>query len=195
MTTRELKPKECDNPACGKLFMPWRSTQVACSLPCGMIIAADKEKRKKLRAIRLERSEWYAKNMTLNAAYAKAQPAVNEFVRLRDASFGCISCETGRVQDAGHLFPIGQKYRCNPIRINPFLIHGQCRQCNGYEGGNVHGYLAGLKNRYSQKYIDQCYAIKAAADRGEIPPFTKDELVVKAAEYRKLSRELKRAAA
>lgn len=194
MNARALKPKECANPACDKTFTPWRSTQVACSYPCGLIVAADKERRKKLRAIRLERREWYAKNMTLNAAYVLAQTACNLYVRMRDKFKGCISCEKGAVEDAGHLFPIGGKYRCNPIRIDPRLIHGQCVTCNHHLGGNVHGYLAGLRARYGQPFVDECYAVKAAADRGEVPPFTKDEVLAKAAEFRGWARELKGAA-
>lgn len=194
MSARVLKPKDCANPDCRKPFTPWRSTQVACSYPCGVIVSADRERRKKLREIRKERSEWYAKNMTVNAAYVQAQPAVNTYVRLRDRPFGCISCATGKVEDAGHLFAIGAKYRCNPIRIDPRLIHGQCVECNHHLRGNVHGYLAGLTARYGKDYVDLCYDIKRMADHGQLPKLTKDEVLAKAAEFRKLARELKVAA-
>lgn len=189
-----MKPGECRNPACGKTFVKWSSTQVACSYQCGLIVAADKAKRKKLKEIRKERRDWYVKNMTLNAAYVIAQTAVNLFVRLRDRASGCISCEKGGVEDAGHLFPIGAKYRCNPIRIDPRVIHGQCVECNHHLGGNVHGYLAGLKARYGQEYVDLCYDIKRMADHGELVKLSKDQVLEKAVEYRKLAREMKAAA-
>lgn len=153
--------------------------------------AEAKERRERRAELRRQRE----KLMTMNGLYVVAQRAVNAYVRLRDRFKGCISCDSGRVDDAGHLFPIGSKWRCHPIRLNPRLIHGQCRKCNSYVGGgNLHGYLAGLEARYGKAYVATCYAIKEQAERGEIPLFTRDEVRAKAAEFNRLAREQRAAA-
>jgi len=183
--------------------MPRHSTlETCCSPSCGIEYARTAPQKRldadwrKARAVeKRELREAKAKLLTMNALYAVAQRAVNAFVRLRDRFKGCISCDSSRVDDAGHLFPIGSKWRCHPIRLDPKLIHGQCRKCNSYiGGGNVHGYIAGLIQRYGQDYVDECYAIKNTAERGEILLLTRDEVAAKAAEFSRLAREQRKAA-
>jgi hypothetical protein len=138
--------------------------------------------------------EQLRKLLPISALYRGAQVAVNAYVRLRDRNKGCISCDSGRVDDAGHLFPIGSKWRCHPLRLDTRLIHGQCRKCNSYTGGgNVHGYIAGLIQRYGQEYVDRCYAIKNAAERGEMPLLTREGVTAKATEFNRMVRELRKA--
>jgi hypothetical protein len=187
---------------CKKPFEPKFSTlEACCSPPCAIAyakaasptrLAADV--RKARAAEKREHRAAKVKAMTVNALYAVAQRAVNAFVRFRDRFKGCISCPSSRVDDAGHMFPIGSKWRCHPIRLDPRLINGQCRKCNSYVGGgNLHGYLEGLERRYGKAFVDECYAIKAAAERGEIPLLTRDEIIAKGAEFNRATREARAA--
>lgn len=184
---------------CKKPFDPFNTLQVCCSAACSIAYArltpAEKQAKQRKRLAAAEKREAREKLMSMNQLYALAQKAVNAYVRMRDAHKGCISCESGRVDDAGHLFPIGSKWRCHPLRLDIRLIHGQCRKCNSYTGGgNVHGYLAGLTDRYGRGYVDECYAIKNAAERGEIAPLTREEVKERAVEFNRLVREQRRAA-
>ena len=77
----------------------------------------------------------------------------NEFIRIRDAKKGCISCTTGRVENAGHRFSTG----ANPspaLRFCEENVHGQCIRCNYTLAGNPDGYDHGLIKRYGQKYLE-----------------------------------------
>jgi hypothetical protein len=143
--------------------------------------------------VRKAKREWRAKNKTLSTLCKEAQKDINAYVRVRDQGEGCISCETGSAEDAGHFFPIGSKYRCNRIRFDTEAIHGQCRKCNSYVGGgNLHGYIAGLEARFGRAYVDDLYALKAKADQGLLAPLTKEEVREIAREHRKLAREMRR---
>lgn len=195
--------KRCRYSKCKQRFEPKRSSlETCCSPSCAIGYAREssverllKDREKARKAERRESREERARSMPMTAVYKVAQAAVNAYVRLRDRFKGCISCDSGRVDDAGHLFPIGSKWRCHPLRLDARLIHGQCRKCNSFTGGgNVHGYLVGLKARYGQAYVDECYAIKAAAERGEVALLTRDEVRAKAAEYNRLAREARAAA-
>lgn len=191
-----VKPKRCR--VCRREFIPARPLQACCQYSCAITYSrgsGDRQSAATKRVRAAEKREIRERHLTLNGAYVLAQKAVNAFVRLRDQNKGCVSCEKGKVEDAGHLFPIGGKYRCNPIRIDPRLIHGQCVECNHHLGGNVHGYLEGLRNRYGQEYVGVCYDIKRMADSGELPKWTKDEVLAKAAEFRAMTRGLSKARA
>lgn len=197
-----VKPKKCR--VCRRPFIPARPLQSCCQYSCAITYsrgsgarqsAATKRVRvAEKREQRRETREAKAKAMTMEHLYKIAQAAVNAYVRLRDRFKGCISCDSGRVDDAGHLFPIGSKWRCHPLRLDIRLIHGQCRKCNSYTGGgNVHGYLAGLKARYGEEYVQLCYDIKTMAEHGEIPLLTRDEVREKAREFNRLAREQRKA--
>lgn len=195
--------KRCRYSKCGKRFAPKFSTlEECCSTPCAIGYAresspdrlerlhrraAAKEKRDARAALR----EGRERLKTLGEHCADTQRVVNTFVRVRDFGKGCISCETGAVQDAGHLFPVGRKYMRSMFRFMVKVIHGQCRQCNRMEGGNVHGYLAGLVKRYGQAYVDECNELKRQADTGELPKLTREMCKQIAAEHRTLAREAK----
>jgi hypothetical protein len=118
---------------------------------------------------------------------------VNLYVRVRDFGKGCIACQAGKVQDAGHLFPIGSKYRANRLRFYTPAIHGCCVKCNRYVGGgNVIAFREGIVQRYGQAYLDELDEYKRRADRGDLAPLTKDEARQISADHRRMARELGR---
>ena len=66
----------------------------------------------------------------------KAQAVFNKFIRARDASMPCISCNrhhTGSY-DAGHYLSVGA---CPELRFDEANVHKQCVPCNQYKSGNV----------------------------------------------------------
>jgi hypothetical protein len=186
--------KLCRN--CRKEFPQFNSLEVVCSVRCAMAYATkhpDGVKRIALKAKRLETREVLERLKPLTRICADAQKDVNRYVRIRDFGKGCISCDTGAVEDAGHFYPIGSKYRVNRLRFDTRAIHGQCRQCNSFKGGgNVHGYRVGLARRYGEEFLLELDLLKRAADQGELERLTKDEARSIAAEHRKMTRELER---
>jgi hypothetical protein len=151
----------------------------------------NREQRAARLKLRRELREGRERLKTLGAMCVDTQKSVNLYVRIRDFGKGCISCDTGAVEDAGHFYPIGSKYRVNRLRFDTRAIHGQCRKCNSYTGGgNVHGYRAGLIRRYGEAFLLELDDLKRSADQGLLEPLTKDEVRSIAAEHRKLAREL-----
>lgn len=191
------RDKKCRYSACGKPFTPKRSLQVVCeTYQCALGYerqCAEKRARraravdKRVTRVRLDELK------TLAKLCVEAQRPVNLFVRARDYGLGCISCETGRVEQAGHFFPIGSKWRCHRLRFDTRLIHGQCVQCNHSEGGNVHGYIEGIKRRFGPEKLEEMYAIKAAAERGELVPLTREEVREIKQSHWRMGRELAKA--
>lgn len=193
-SARTLPKKRCR--ICRREFEPRLSTQVCCSPNCAIAYARSQPKavaKTAAKLVRQEKRERKEGSESLETVCAKAQKDVNAYVRARDRHKGCISCESGRVDDAGHFFPIGSKYRVNRLRFDTRAIHGQCRKCNSYVGGgNLHGYIAGLIRRYGQSYVDSLYEIKAEADQSVLDRLTKDEVKSIAKSHRVKRRELER---
>lgn len=82
---------------------------------------------------------------------AKLKKIFNEYIRIRDARKGCISCG-GPVQQAGHFYSVG----ANPqpaMVFNELNVHGQCVRCNYTLAGNPTGYRKGLLKRYGPDVV------------------------------------------
>lgn len=90
------------------------------------------------------------------------QRAVNRYVRLRDKGKPCISCGRyehefssdslrGSVWDAGHFKTVGAHPE---LRFDLRNINGQCRSCNGFEGGRVADQERGIVARFGQARLD-----------------------------------------
>ena len=92
---------------------------------------ADKERVKPLTKLRSE-----------------AQAVVNRYVRLRDYSLGCVSCDKPPTWwgqwHASHFHPTG---RSSGLRFNLWNIHKSCSQCNTHLSGNLRSYEPELINR------------------------------------------------
>ncbi len=183
------KPRKCANKACRKKFTPSANWLTCCGTDCMLAVIRERKAKQVRREQRKERERL----KSLGTVCAESQASVNLYVRVRDFGKGCISCETGKVEDAGHYFPIGSKYRVNRLRFDTRAIHGQCRACNSYKGGgNIHGYTAGLIRRYGEEFLLELDALKRDADQGLLAPLTKDEARQIAADHRKMARELGR---
>lgn len=182
---RAARQRKCK--VCGDWFRPRSTTQRVCpNLSCAIEFARQVKEREDRRERRQRREQM----KTLGQLCAETQRHVNKFVRVRDAERSCICCSDGAAEDAGHFFPIGQKYRVSRIRFDARVIHGCCAKCNRFiGGGNIHGYIAGIESRYGSAELKSLYLIKADADRPQ-PKLTKAHVRLIGQAYRRLTKEL-----
>jgi len=140
------RPKVCKQ--CGEEFIPARPLQSVCHVWCAIaqsraktaVEAAKIEaRRQRERKVELKpRSKWLA----------EAQAAVNAYVRLRDQSQPCISCQrhhTGQYH-AGHYRSVGAM---PSLRFNLWNIHKQDSACNAQLSGNLIEYRINLVKKLS----------------------------------------------
>ena len=192
------KPKKCKNPACGISFPPQRLGQAVCSPKCGLAIKDVNQEKARKSLAQIERREIKVRKEKLKSRaehLREAQAAVNEYVRLRDASLPCISCDsmpsdhdliTGSRWDAGHYRSVGA---CPELRFEPLNIHRQCVKCNRNLSGNAVEYRIRLVNRIGADKVDWLEGPHSARK------YTVDEIKTIKADYRAMTRELKGAAA
>lgn len=177
ISTRQPKPKRCQNAECGTKFVPQRLGQRVCSPACALA-TKDKHQAPARKAIAdRQRKELRASQERIKSRgdhLREAQAAFNEFIRLRDAHHPCISC--GRHHEgqyhAGHYRTVG----ANPeLRFDEDNVHKQCAPCNNHKSGDIVNYRINLLARIGadrvarlegphkpQKLsIDQIKAIKA----------------------------------
>ncbi|MBB0618613.1 recombination protein NinG, partial [Escherichia coli] len=142
-STRQRKPRKCQNPACGQDFTPrFSSTQKVCSPACALAIK-DKHSKPARKAIadRNRREIKVRKERLKSRAdhLREAQQAFNEFIRLRDADHPCISC--GRHHEgqyhAGHYRTVAASPE---LRFEPLNVHKQCAPCNNHKSGDIVNY-------------------------------------------------------
>jgi hypothetical protein len=157
MTERTLKPKRCRS--CKTAFMPARSMQTACSVPCAQAWAAKVAAQKAARAKRDERKslrEAMEKAKTRGEHLRELQAAFNAWVRLRDAGLPCISCNrpaSWRGQwDAGHYLSRGSS---PALRFDPANVHKQCLPCNRHQSGFLVAYRMNLIKKIGQAEVDR----------------------------------------
>lgn len=183
------KPKTCKNPACRASFAPQRMGQAVCSPKCALaVVEVQKAKEKKSLALAGRRDIKVRKEKLKSRAdhLKDTQQAFNAWIRARDAGQPCISCgTTADVQYcAGH-------YRTTAaapeLRFEPLNVHLQCnRNCNMGKSGNLLGYRPRL--------LEKIGAEKLAWLEGphEAKKYAVDELKAMTADYRALTRELKK---
>jgi hypothetical protein len=139
------KTRECKT--CGSTFTPWSTTQTVCGRTCAAKkVKADRKAEKAAIEARKE------KLLTYSERKAKAQKAVNEYIRARDAGKPCISCRTPwePTFQAGHYRSRGAAPQLALDRRN---IAGQCVQCNLHLHGNPIGFRAGLIERHGEDHV------------------------------------------
>lgn len=97
------------------------------------------KKRKKVLKKNTKKPKEYRKEL---------QDLVNACIREIDKGFGCISCDNGKVEQAGHYRSVGS----NPhLRYDPFNIFGQCIHDNMHKGGKPIEFREGLIDRYGKE--------------------------------------------
>lgn len=205
--TQTLRKRKCRSAECRQWFMPRDTMQRACSPRCERAILDAKVERETQRAMavvrrkrledeRAERERRAAEKIAvtpLTKLCNRAQPDVNAFIRERDRNRGCISCPSNLVEDAGHYIHAGSKYRTSRLRFDERVIHGQCSTCNRFVGGgNKEAFRRGLVERYGEAFVEELDEFQRQADRDELEPLTKDEVLKIAAEFRRRTRAMRK---
>jgi len=80
----------------------------------------------------------------------KCQVVFNKFIRDRDAHLPCISCQKGRVENAGHYLSQGHY---SVFRFNEFNTNGQCIRCNKWLSGNLIRYRTHLIEKIGEAEV------------------------------------------
>ena len=81
----------------------------------------------------------------------KVQRAVNAYIRERDKDLPCISCQKGKVQEAGHFWAQGSS---GFLRYHFDNINGQCTACNRWKHGNLLEYRLNLIEKIGVERLD-----------------------------------------
>ncbi|KSR40511.1 recombination protein NinG [Pseudomonas aeruginosa] len=193
LPVRSSKPRKCQNPACGKEFIPQRLGQCVCSPACALAIK-DKHAKPARKAIAdRERREVRVRKEKLKSRsdhLREAQQAFNEFIRWRDRIAGhvCISSGlpldwSGNQTDAGHYRSTGAAPH---LRFNENNCHAQCKLDNRYLSGNAVDYRVGLIARIGLAAVEELEADNS------VRKYTVEDLKAIKAHYRAKVRELKK---
>ncbi|WP_412481346.1 recombination protein NinG [Pseudomonas asiatica] len=157
---KEIKPKKCKAPGCGKPFKPTMTTQKVCSIACALVVSKDSKVQKvAAKAItRQAREDLKARREKLKsrAEYAKeAQAAINRYVRLRDAHLGCISCsKPASWQGQWHCSHFRSVGAAPHLRFNLWNMNKSCSACNNFLSGNIMAYRPALIEKIGQAKVD-----------------------------------------
>jgi hypothetical protein len=179
MLERTIKPKTC-RCGCGEKFLPMRPLQKAATPKCALRLARaarEREERKAHRAqkIAVKPLSWWK---------AKAQAAVNAYIRERDRADNCISC--GRWHDgqwhAGHYLSVGARPE---LRFHPDNIHKQCAPCNDKKSGNIAEYRPRLIEKIGIERVEWLEGPHEAAH------YTREDCQRIEAEYKDKLKELR----
>lgn len=196
LSTRQPKPKKCQNAECGAKFVPQRLGQRVCSPACA-IATKDKHQAPARKAIaERQRKEIKVRREKLKSRgdhLREAQQAFNEFIRWRDrlAGYACISSGrqldwNGNAVDAGHYRSVGAAPH---LRFDERNCHAQSKQDNRYLSGNAADYRVGLIARIGLA------AVEALEADNTVRKYTIEDLKAIKAHYRAKVRELKKGAA
>ena len=110
-------------------------------------------------------------NKTLTQLINEAKVPFQKWIRQRDESKPCISCNShSDLVDGGHFYK-AEVYRGLIFAENN--CHKQCRKCNRYLGGNENKYRLGLIERYG---IDFVKALDIIADDNRTYDYTREEI-------------------
>lgn len=189
---RARRKKKCR--VCGESFRPWNSLQVVCrNLKCAIEYGKRQEEKKRQREHRADKERIKPRNKV----QAEAQAAFNAFIRLRDDSLPCISCDQtspperfGGAWDCGHYLTVGAHPE---LRFDELNAHKQCKRCNG-GAGRFSGKSRTVQQDYRERLILRIGLTQVEWLEGPHEPkkYSVDKLREIKAEFQKKKRELKR---
>jgi len=141
------KCKVCEMP-----FTPVRPLQKVCSPRCAMMIAREVVAKADRKETKLKLDAMQTKPQLVK----KAQTAFNAYIRERDRGKNCISCDTPlgsepNTFDAGHYRSVGSAPHMRFVEDN---VHGQCKHCNNWLGGNAVEYRKRLLERIGERQLE-----------------------------------------
>ena len=113
---------------------------------------------------------------------AELQALVNQYVRLRDQSYNCISCDKGPFWDgqwhAGHYYSRGHSAA---LRFNLNNIHKQCSVCNNHLSGNIGEYTPKLQAKIGIDKFDELLESKSDVRSYDIEWIKRAKIIAKKA--------------
>jgi len=138
-----MKAKKCK--VCKDTFQTARPLQTCCSPACAMQLVKAVKVKKDKQETKLKLDALQTKPQLVK----KAQAAFNSYIRARDTGKPCISCDkplgdAPNTYDAGHYRSVGSAPHMRFVEDN---VHGQCKHCNNWLGGNVVEYRKRLLER------------------------------------------------
>lgn len=184
---KQPKPRKCKAAGCDLYFVPFLSTQKACSTKCAIAIsraAIAKQERKEERAWKREGRE---RLKTISKRLQEAQRAFNAWIRWRDRNEPCISCGTltADTWHAGHYKPAGANAA---LRFNALNVHRQCEPCNTWKSGDLVSYRVRLVAKIGLEAVE-----RLEGPQPEVK-WTHDQLIAIRREYQRRLREDRAAA-
>lgn len=144
----KTRTKKCKN--CKQAFTPIRSTleKYCKESECVRVWVAE-EKDKQWKKTKAEKK---AELLTIQDWVKITQATFNKFIRLRDESNVCISCQKPpKKQNAGHFFNANNHWN---VRFDEDNVHLQCEHCNTFLSGNLIEYQGNLIKKIGQEKYD-----------------------------------------
>ena len=136
---------------CKKQFEQWNSMQFACSPACALKHGKEVEAKKSKKQLVIRREGL----KTVSKLKSEAQVPFNKYIRLRDYSEPCISCDRendGKHQrHASHYRSVGA---CQRLRFNELNVHASCAQCNNNKSGNIIEYRLRLIKKIGVEQVE-----------------------------------------
>lgn len=160
--TVAIKQKTCR--VCNVEFKPFNSLTRVCSISCARKFASE-QTNKQIRKVNKEKLEGIK---TKSVHLKELQTIFNQYIRLRDCNYPCISCQTtNKIQyHAGHFQAIGGHPN---LRFNEFNVNKQCQRCNTELHGNLLMYRMGLILKYGLDKVQELESNQSVAVHYSIP--------------------------
>ena len=158
------KKKRC------KLCKEYTEVAVGAQVPAGYFCSFEhaiewanaKSVKDKAKAAKAQHKAGKERIKTKAKWLAELQALVNAYVRLRDASDGCISCDKpaswGGQWHASHYYSRGHSAS---LRFNLWNIHKGCSECNGPRSGNIAEYTPRLLEKIGKEKFNYLTANKS----------------------------------
>lgn len=143
---------------CRTHFTPVRPLQSVCCPACALVLArnvTEKNLAKAKAEDRKKTKEKLEKMKTRKDWADEAQAVVNKYVRLRDAHFGCVSCDKPAAWPGQwHASHFRSRGAASAIRFNLWNIHKSCSICNNWKSGNLSEYEPRLRKKIGDQKVD-----------------------------------------
>jgi len=146
---KPIKQKKCKQ--CKSLFTPMKPLQCVCGFECAKAWgnkqttkALNQDTRRQKIALKT-RQEWLK----------ETQQVVNKYVRLRDESLGCVSCDKPATwKGQWHASHYRTTKAASSIRFNLWNIHKSCSVCNNWLSGNLGEYEPRIRLKIGNEKVD-----------------------------------------
>lgn len=168
---------------CGNEFVQYNTIQKLC-VAC-LIKKGRKIRNKESKLTDRERKE---KEKKLSELISEARKVFQMWIRKRDFSLPCISCDTNKseVWDGGHYLK-AELY--SGLIFEERNCHKQCRKCNYFRGGAENEFRMGLVMRYGSQYVNELEELSVSQ---RVKKYSREELKEIKNKYQSKLREIEK---